>query len=119
MGNGALAHASWPADQQHIHAPRLASAHRDPLDVALVVCDHQDSHMAIRMTATQAKARILSVLDDVEAGEEVEITRHGRIVARLVPASGPHALKGVAVSIAIDNASDEELFSTGAEWSLR
>lgn len=75
--------------------------------------------MSIRMTATDAKARILSLLDDVEAGEEIEITRHGRVVARLVPASGPQALKGVAAGIAMDNASDEELFSTGVDWSLR
>lgn len=44
-------------------------------------------------TATQAKAKILSLLDEVAAGQEVEITKRGRIVARLVPAAGPHALK--------------------------
>ena len=58
------------------------------------------------MTATEAKARILALLDDVEAGEEVEITRHGRIVARLVPASGPHALKGVAENLGAKTIAD-------------
>ena len=36
--------------------------------------------------ASEAKAKFLSILDDVERGESVIITRHGRIVARLSPA---------------------------------
>ena len=39
------------------------------------------------LTATEVKATILALLDDdVAAGDEVEITKHGRVVARLVPA---------------------------------
>ena len=49
--------------------------------------------MTIKVNATEAKARILALLDEVEGGQEVEITRHGRTIARLVPATGPHALK--------------------------
>lgn len=49
--------------------------------------------MTIKLTATEAKAKILALLDEVAAGQEVEITKHGRTVARLVPARGPHALK--------------------------
>lgn len=74
--------------------------------------------MTAKVTATDAKAKILSLLDDVEAGEEVEITRRGRTIARLVPAGGPHALKGSMVGIAASTASDEELFGTGASWSV-
>lgn len=74
--------------------------------------------MSIKMTATDAKAKILSILDDVEAGEEVEITRRGRTIARLVPAGGPHALKGSMAGVAISTASDEELFGTGASWNM-
>ncbi len=44
--------------------------------------------MTRQMTATQFKAQVLSVLDDVADGEEVEITKHGRTVARVVPATG-------------------------------
>lgn len=33
----------------------------------------------------EAKARFSSLLAAVEAGEEIAITRHGRVVARLVP----------------------------------
>jgi len=36
-------------------------------------------------TVADAKSRLSSLLDDVEAGEEVVITRRGRPVARLVP----------------------------------
>ena len=74
--------------------------------------------MTAKVTATDAKARILAILDDVEAGEEVEITRRGRTIARLVPAGGPHALKGSMAGIAVSIGSDEELFGTGASWSL-
>ncbi len=33
----------------------------------------------------EAKARLSALLADVEAGEEIAITRHGKVVARLVP----------------------------------
>jgi prevent-host-death family protein len=35
--------------------------------------------------ASDAKARLPQILDDVERGETVVITRHGRPIARLVP----------------------------------
>ena len=62
--------------------------------VAMGASDHYSDHMVRSVTATEAKARILALLDEVEAGEEIEITRHGRLVARLVPARGGAALKG-------------------------
>ncbi|MGQ0848831.1 MAG: type II toxin-antitoxin system Phd/YefM family antitoxin [Actinomycetota bacterium] len=70
------------------------------------------------MTATEVKAKILALLDRVAAGEEIEITKHGRTVARLVPAAGPPALKGRHVGVAMSNADDEDLFSTGVSWDL-
>jgi prevent-host-death family protein len=74
--------------------------------------------MVMRMTATEAKAKILSLLDQVAAGQEVEITKHGRVVARLVPATGPHALKGSLVGVAMTTTSDDDVFSTGVSWDL-
>ena len=74
--------------------------------------------MTIKVTATEAKAKILALLDEVAAGQEVEITKHGRIVARLVPATGPHALKGSMAGVAMTTSSDEDLFSTGLSWDL-
>jgi len=75
--------------------------------------------MTIKVTATQAKARILSLLDDVAAGEVVEITKHGRPVARLVPAAGSHAVRGALAGIAMSAADDDDLFSTGEVWELK
>ncbi len=80
--------------------------------------DHYTDHMARKITATNAKARLLALLDEVEQGEEVEITRHGRTVARLAPARGPHALKGRFTGVAMTNVSDAELYTTGATWDL-
>jgi prevent-host-death family protein len=74
--------------------------------------------MTIRVTATAAKAKLLSLLDRVADGEVVEITRHGRTVARLSPASGPQALRGSMAGKAMTAAPDDELFATGAEWRL-
>ena len=74
--------------------------------------------MSRKLTATEAKAKILALLDDVEGGDEVEITKHGRTVARLVPATGPHALKGSLAGTAMTAAGDQDLFETGAAWEL-
>lgn len=74
--------------------------------------------MTRQMTATEVKARILALLDEVAGGEAIEITKHGRTVARLVPAHGPHALKGRFKGIAISAADDDALFTTGAPWDL-
>ena len=35
--------------------------------------------------ASDAKARLSQLLDDVERGETLVITRHGRAIARIVP----------------------------------
>jgi prevent-host-death family protein len=74
--------------------------------------------MIRKLTATEAKAKILGLLDEVAAGDEVEITKHGRTVARLVPAAGAQAWKGSLTGIAMTAAEDEELFTTGEAWNL-
>lgn len=70
------------------------------------------------VTITDAKAHLLSLIDDVIDGEEIAITRHGRTVARLVPASGVRGMRGALLGVAIGTAEDEELFTTGATWDL-
>lgn len=70
------------------------------------------------MTATETKAKILALLDEVAAGQEVEITKHGRTVARLIPAAGPHALKGSLIGVAMTAGREEDLFMTGSTWDL-
>ena len=75
-------------------------------------------HVIKKVTATEAKAGILRLLDDAAAGEEIEITRHGRPVARLVPASGARSLKGSFEGVAMTAVDEEEgLFSTGEPWN--
>ncbi len=44
----------------------------------------------MQIGAFEAKNKLGHLLDLVEAGEEVTITRHGKEVARLVPALAPH-----------------------------
>lgn len=38
-----------------------------------------------QIQASDAKARLPQLLDDVERGETLVITRHGRAIARIVP----------------------------------
>ena len=72
--------------------------------------------MIRKMTATETKARILALLDEVAAGDTIEITKHGRTVARLVPAVGAQALKGKLSDVAMSAAPEEDLFATGVRW---
>ena len=74
--------------------------------------------MTRRMSATEVKASFLSLLDEVETGEVIEITRHGLAVARLAPVRGPHALKGRLAGIAKTAADGDDLFATGMNWHL-
>jgi prevent-host-death family protein len=74
--------------------------------------------MVTQLTATEVKARILSLLDDVAAGDEIVITKRGRPVARLVPAARPHALRGKVAGVAMTAADDDDLFTTGETWDL-
>jgi prevent-host-death family protein len=75
--------------------------------------------MVSKVTATEAKAKLLALLDQVAAGDEVEITKHGRTVARLVPALGAHSAEGSLAGVAMTNAEDEDLFTTATTWSVR
>lgn len=79
--------------------------------------DYYHDHMGKKVTATDAKATFLRLLDDASAGEEIEITRHGRPVARLVPAAGARSLKGSCKGKAMTTVEDEKLFSTGQPWN--
>jgi prevent-host-death family protein len=70
------------------------------------------------MTVTEVKAKLLALLDEVERGEEIEITRHGLTVARLTALKGPHGLEGRFTGVAMSAANDDELFTTGTPWQL-
>jgi prevent-host-death family protein len=75
--------------------------------------------MTRKVTATEAKAKLLALLDEVEHGEEIEITRHGRIVARILPAKGPHALWGMFEGVARTTDPNDNLYSTGVTWEAQ
>jgi prevent-host-death family protein len=74
--------------------------------------------MTRRVTATTAKATILRLLDEVATGEEIEITRHGRPVARLVPPTGTHSLEGLFQGRARMAVDEEALLSTEEMWDI-
>jgi prevent-host-death family protein len=76
--------------------------------------------MATQMTATELNAHILAVLDRVAAGEEVEITRYGHTIARLLPSRPSSRLRGsvAGVAMAAPGTAEEALFRTDASWDL-
>lgn len=65
-------------------------------------------------------ATLLTILDDVAAGIEVDVVRDGRSIARSVPVDiGRGAtLRGKFAGIATTAATDDELFSTGLDWDV-
>lgn len=68
------------------------------------------------LTATELKATVLAVLDQVAAGDEVEVTKHGRPVARIVPIHDPRGLRGRFAGTAVSAVDDDDLFGTGERW---
>lgn len=73
--------------------------------------------MVRQVTATEAKAHLLSLLDEVSAGGDVLITKRGRPVARLVSAVSKTSARGMHVGVAVTVVDDEdELFTTGERW---
>jgi prevent-host-death family protein len=56
--------------------------------------------MIREIQASEVKARLLRIFDDVERGETVIITRRGRAIARLVPEA---QRRQVEIDNAIDN----------------
>lgn len=74
--------------------------------------------MAKQVNATAAKSNFLRLLGEAAAGEEIEITRHGRPVARLVPPSGGHSLEGLFHGHASTAVDEEALMSTEEMWDF-
>lgn len=72
--------------------------------------------MTMQVTATEAKAKLLALLDEVERGEEVVITRRGKVVARLSPPRGQRDLKNLFAGRVEVLVPPEELYSTGEPW---
>lgn len=71
---------------------------------------------ATEITATQFKARCLRLLDEVaETGRPLVVTKHGKPVARVEPATARKSLRGSVTF----NISDEELITASmGEWEM-
>ncbi len=60
-----------------------------------------------RYSLADAKARLSEVIDRVEAGESIDVTRHGKVVAKIVPLETPRkkvdvdALRRLAATLPI------------------
>jgi prevent-host-death family protein len=66
-----------------------------------------------QVSATRFKAQCLALLDEVAAGEELVVTRHGRAVARVI-AAGSAADLMASVTFHVD---DDALISPfDVEW---
>lgn len=64
--------------------------------------------------ASEFKARCLALLDDVaETGRPLAVTKRGRLVARVVPASPPPSLVG---SVAFEVSDDELIAPLEGGW---
>ncbi len=67
--------------------------------------------------ATEAKAKFAELLRDVERGEVVQITRHGKTIARIVPEIDERARRRAAVQAILDyQASRKEPGMTVGEF---
>jgi prevent-host-death family protein len=62
-----------------------------------------------KVTATRFKAQCLALLDEAAAGEEIVVTKHGRPVARVIPADAPPGLVGSVAFHVDDDALIEPL----------
>lgn len=82
----------------------------------MLLPDQYSDHMPKQVTATEAKAKILALLDEVEDGDEIEITRHGRAVARLVPARPGLRLRGLFAGQVRQTVGDDELVEPIDGW---
>ena len=78
-------------------------------------CDY----MTRKMTATEAKARLLAVLDEVAAGQVIEITKRGKVVAQLTPVRNIISMRDALKGVATTAAPDDDLYSTGLEWNAQ
>jgi prevent-host-death family protein len=67
--------------------------------------------------AFEAKNKLGHLLDLVEAGEEVTITRHGREVARLVPANAGRDRAEARAAVARLRERAERLQAGKFDWS--
>ncbi|HEU0235845.1 MAG TPA: type II toxin-antitoxin system Phd/YefM family antitoxin [Candidatus Limnocylindrales bacterium] len=70
------------------------------------------------VTISRFKAECLAILDQVDQLKiSIVITKHGRPVARVVPAEASVARAGLAGSVTLIAADDGAYYSTGRPWN--
>jgi prevent-host-death family protein len=70
-----------------------------------------------RIMASRFKAECLAILDRVDEMKiSYTITKHGRPVARLIPADADQYGRELRGSVTLVAEDDEAYFSTGEEW---
>lgn len=70
----------------------------------------------IEVGAFEAKNKLGSLLDRVEKGEEVRITRHGKPLARLVPDVSRHDIEAARAALARISARAIEAKAGPFDW---
>ena len=70
----------------------------------------------MQIGAFEAKNTLGALLDRVEQGEEIVITRHGKPVARLAHCAATVDREGVAAALARIRARARELNSSPVDW---
>jgi prevent-host-death family protein len=66
--------------------------------------------------AFEAKNTLGALLDRVESGEEILITRHGKPVARLIPSSGGFDRQQAQIAMERIRARAAQLKAGGFDW---
>jgi prevent-host-death family protein len=60
------------------------------IDWSIFMASPTPSDPVRTVQASEAKTHFLRLLDEVEQGRTIAVTRHGRLVARLVPEADPY-----------------------------
>jgi prevent-host-death family protein len=79
----------------------------DPLDVF--------GGKPVRISVSEAKAKLTALVHRAEAGDEVVLTRHGKPAVRLVPVRPPPHAKDRRAAIAAMQAAAEEKRTAGED----
>lgn len=69
----------------------------------------------VRVSVSEAKARLTALVRRAEAGDEVVLTRHGKPAVRLVPVQSPPHAKVRRAAIVAMQAAAEEKCTEGAD----
>jgi prevent-host-death family protein len=74
--------------------------------------------LLMNVPVAEAKAKFSELVKRAEAGEEVLVTRHGKVVARLVPPAGATAEKRPLLGAFEDKAfwMADDFDELGPEW---